>query len=59
MFFKKFRIPPEVKKGTSVDTLVATSAGDILEVECSALLGHQLEKSPMNSKNFNLPITGT
>jgi hypothetical protein len=37
---------------------VATSAGDILEVECSALLGHQLEKSPM-ANNFNLPITGT
>jgi hypothetical protein len=37
---------------------VATSASDILEVECSALLGHQLEKSPM-ANNFNLLITGT
>jgi hypothetical protein len=37
---------------------VATSTGDILEVECSALLGHQIEKSPM-ANNFNLPITGT
>jgi hypothetical protein len=37
---------------------VATSAGDILEVECSALLGQQHEKSPM-ANNFNLLITGT